>query len=89
MPYHIRYRTDQWHPYQARQTSAGQWQIVHQDLGDDRRLAVELHRTAAGTVSITDARIEERRAGRTGKLHWRTWCTLHPDDVIVEAQPDV
>jgi putative transposase len=61
MPYHISYRTDQWHPYQARRAIAGQWQIVHQDLGDDRRLAVELHRTANGTVSITDARIEERR----------------------------
>jgi hypothetical protein len=89
MTYNIRYHADQWQHYQARQTSAGQWQIVHQDLGDERRLTVELHRAADGMVSITDARIEEFRAGRTGKLHWRTWRTLHPDEVIVEEQPDV
>jgi len=87
--YHIRYRADRWQHYQPRLETAGEWQIVHQDLSDGRRLSVELHRAADGMISITDARIEDLHAGRTGKLHRRTWRTVHPHDVIVEAEPAV
>jgi len=35
-------------------------------------------------VSITDARIEYALIGRTGKPHWHTRRTLHPDEVRLE-----
>ncbi len=82
--YHITYRADRWQAVQHRNPTAGAWQIAHQDLPDDQRLSVELHRTTDGSVSITDARIEYAFIGRTGKPHWHTRRTLHPDEVLLE-----
>ena len=82
--YQITYRADRWQAVQHRNPTAGAWQIAHQDLPDHQRLSVEIHRTSDGSVSITDARIEYALIGRTGKPHWHTRRTLHPDEVLLE-----
>ena len=87
MKYRVPYRTDAWQPRVPRFPVTGrviaECQVVEQDLGNQRRLYVELLRYAGQPIRVTVARVESTTVYRCGARRRRNLAYLQPDDLDV------
>ena len=93
MRYRVEYCPDGWHPMTLQYANApeqhriGEWQTVRRDLGDGRRLYVQLVRYPGTAVQVAVARVEVP-CTRLHRTHYRTMKFLQSDDLELIEVPE-
>ena len=87
MTYQVPYRADVWRAQIRRFPLTVGWcvecQVVEQELGNHRRLYVELIRYPSQSIQVTVARIEATASSGAGVRRRRTITYLQPDDLVL------